>query len=153
MDKSNDTADRELALSRLLDAPVDLVWEVWTDPEHIKNWWGPDGFTNTIDLMEIKTGGRWHLTMHGPDGVDYINKSVFREIIPLKKIVYQHISSPAFVSTIELEAQGDKTLLKWHMLFDTKDEFERVVRTFKADEGLKQNVEKLGRYLQAQIGQ
>src|SRR5215472_1845682 len=54
----NETAGRELVFSRLLDAPVQLVWKMWVDPEHIKNWWGPEGFINTIRRMEVKPGGR-----------------------------------------------------------------------------------------------
>jgi uncharacterized protein YndB with AHSA1/START domain len=61
--KQNSTADRELLISRLLDAPIKLVWEVWTNPDHIKNWWGPNGFTNTIHLMDVKVGGEWDLAM------------------------------------------------------------------------------------------
>lgn len=143
----NSTKDRELRLTRLLDAPVKLVWEVWTSPEHIANWWGPNGFTNTISTMEVKPGGAWDLVMHGPDGTDYNNKSIFKEIVPFKKIVYEHISGPKFLATIEFEEQGDKTLLNWHMLFESKEQFIQVVKTFKADEGLKQNVEKLIVYL------
>ncbi len=148
--KESSTADREISISRLFNAPVQLVWEVWTNPDHIKNWWGPNGFTNTIHLMDIKKGGAWNLTMHGPDGRDYKNESVFQEIIPLKKIVFQH-KSPNFIATIEFEAQGDKTFINWHMLFETKEQFIQVVKTFKADEGLKQNVEKLNYYLQTQL--
>jgi uncharacterized protein YndB with AHSA1/START domain len=142
-----DTRDRELLLSRLLDAPVELVWEVWTDPRHIANWWGPDGFTNTISLMDLKPGGEWNLIMHGPDGTNYKNKSIFKEIIPLKKIVYQHVSSPVFLATIEFKEQGEQTLITWHMLFETREVFLQTVKTFKADEGLKQNLVKLNNYL------
>ena len=85
--KKNDTKDRELLITRLFDAPVDLVWEAWTNPEHIANWWGPDGFTNTIYQMDLRPGGEWNLTMHGPDGTDYKNKSIFKEVIPRKKLV------------------------------------------------------------------
>jgi len=147
----NNTADRELLITRVLNAPVDLVWEAWTEPQHIAEWWGPDGFTNTITTMDIQPGGAWDLVMHGPDGTDYKNKSVFKEIVKHKRIVYEHISGPKFTATIEFEEQGDKTLLKWHMLFQTKEEFIQTVKTFKADEGLKQNVEKLNHYLQAQF--
>jgi uncharacterized protein YndB with AHSA1/START domain len=150
METTNPRKDRELIISRLLNAPVDLVWEVWTDPEHIKNWWGPNGFTNTIYKMEVKEGGEWDLTMHGPDGTDFKNKSVFKEIVKHKKIVYEHLN-PDFLATIEFEAQDDKTLLKWHMLFESKEQFEQVVKTFKADEGLKQNIEKLNVYLESQL--
>ena len=52
-DLLNNTEGRELRLTRLIDAPIDVVWEVWTKPEHIKSWWGPTGFTNTIDTMEV----------------------------------------------------------------------------------------------------
>ena len=149
--EKNNTADREIKMSRLLNAPIELVWEVWTDPEHIKNWWGPNGFTNTISKMNVSAGGEWNLVMHGPDGTDYKNKSVFREVIKHKKIVYEHISAPKFMATVDFERRGNSTFLKWHMLFESKEQFIQVVKTFKADEGLKQNIEKLNHYLQTRI--
>jgi len=145
--KKNSTADRELRLSRKLNAPIDLVWEVWTGPEHIANWWGPDGFTNTIHKMDLTPGGEWDLVMHGPDGTNYKNKSIFREIVPHKKIVYEHITGPKFLATIEFREEGDQTFITWHMLFESAEEFIQTVKTFKADEGLKQNVERLNVYL------
>ena len=99
------TADRELIITRTLNAPVELVWEVWTNSDHIKNWWGPTGFSNTISKMDLKTGGEWNLVMHGPDGTDYKNKSVFKKIVKYKKIVYEHVSGPKFLATIEFEPQ------------------------------------------------
>ncbi|MEO6612884.1 MAG: SRPBCC domain-containing protein [Chitinophagaceae bacterium] len=149
--KVADTAGRELRLSRLLNAPISLVWEVWTDPAHIKNWWGPNGFTNTITKMEVSPEGEWDLVMHGPDGTDYKNKSIFKEVVRHRKLVYEHISGPRFLATIEFEEQGEKTLLNWHMLFESREQFIQVVKTFKADEGLKQNGEKLEHYLQTQF--
>jgi len=146
--EKNSTADRELLITRELNAPVELVWEAWTTPEHIANWWGPTGFTNTISKMEMKPGGEWDLVMHGPDGTDYRNKSVFKEIVKYKRIVYEHITGPKFIATIEFEDRGEKTYLRWHMLFETREQFIQTVKTFKADEGLKQNVEKLGKYLE-----
>lgn len=143
----SNTKDREIIVERTLNAPVELVWEAWTKPEHIANWWGPNGFTNTISKMDIRLGGEWDLVMHGPDGTDYKNKSIFREVIPFKKLVYEHVTGPHFFATITFEEQGEQTHLKWHMLFDTKEQFIQVVKTFKADEGLKQNIEKLIVYL------
>jgi uncharacterized protein YndB with AHSA1/START domain len=142
----SNTKDREISITRTLNAPVDLVWEAWTTPEHIAQWWGPNGFTNTISKMDLQPGGEWLLVMHGPDGTDYKNKSIFKEIIPHKKIVFDHIA-PNFTATIEFEAQGDTTFLKWHMVFETAELFIQVVKTFKADEGLKQNVEKFQAYV------
>jgi len=147
MRKENNTSDRELLISRVLNAPIDLVWEVWTDPEHLKNWWGPDGFTNTILKMDMREGGEWNLVMHGPDGVDYKNASIIKEIVKHKRIVYDHVSGPRFLATISFEAQGKKTKIDWHMLFQTKEQFIQTVKTFKADEGLKQNVARMEHYL------
>jgi uncharacterized protein YndB with AHSA1/START domain len=147
MQRENNTAERELRISRVLNAPIELVWEVWTDPEHLKHWWGPDGFTNTITKMEMRKGGEWNLVMHGPDGTDYKNESIITEIIKYKKIVYDHVSGPRFLATIEFEAQGNKTRIDWHMLFETKEQFIRTIKTVKADEGLKQNVSRMEQYL------
>lgn len=143
----NDTTDREIRFSRLLNAPIELVWEVWTNPEHIKNWWGPNGFTNTISKMDVQPEGEWNLIMHGPDGTDYINESIFKEVIKHRKIVYEHISVPKFTSTITFESLGNQTQLDWLMLFEDKEQLIQVVKKFNAAEGLKQNVEKLQAYL------
>ncbi|MEQ8811472.1 MAG: SRPBCC family protein [Imperialibacter sp.] len=145
--KNQDTSDRELRISRLLNAPIELVWEVWTDPNHLKNWWGPNGFTTDISQMDVEVGGQWTLVMHGPDGTDYPNESIFKELVKHKKIVYQHVSSPSFLTTVEFESQGAKTLMNWHMLFESREQFIEVVKKYGADEGLKQNVEKLAQYL------
>jgi uncharacterized protein YndB with AHSA1/START domain len=146
---ANETKDREIFLSRTLNAPVALVWEVWTQPEHIANWWGPTGFTNTISTMDMRPGGEWNLVMHGPDGKDYVNKSVFKEVTLHKKIVYEHVSYPKLVATIEFEEQGDQTLITWHMLFESHEQFIEVTKAHKVVEGQKQNVEKLEAYLVA----
>jgi len=97
--------------------------------------------------MDFKPGGVWNLTMHGPDGTDYKNRSVFREIVPFKKIVYMHETGPKFLATIRFEEMGEETQLTWHMLFETEEEFIQTVKTFKADVGLRQNIEKLSDYL------
>ena len=144
----SNTTDREIVISRLLNAPLELVWEVWTNPEHIKNWWGPNDFTCTIHQMDVKKDGVWNLTMHGPDGTNYENQSIFKEIVKHKKIVYEHIQAK-FTATIELERQGNKTQLSWRMLFETKEEFLRVIREHHADQGLKQNIEKLKTYIKS----
>ena len=144
---NSENAGRELLITRLLNAPRELVWEVFTNPNHIKNWWGPDGFTNTIDTMEVKPGGAWEFVMHGPDGTDFKNKKVFTEIVKPERIVFEHVNHPKHITTVTFTAEGKKTMLKWHMLFESKEQFEQVVKTFKADEGLKQNIEKLEKYL------
>jgi uncharacterized protein YndB with AHSA1/START domain len=145
--KQSSTHDRELVVSRTLNAPVDLIWEVWTKPEHIANWWGPTGFTNTITKMDMVPGGDWELIMHGPDGTDYPNKSIFREIIPFEKIVYEHASYPNILATITFEARGEQTYIHWHMLFESAELLAEIVKKHNAKEGQKQNLDKLEIYL------
>jgi len=144
----SNTKDRELRISRTLNAPIDLVWEVWTKPEHIAQWWGPNGFTNTINTMDLVAGGQWHLVMHGPDGTDYVNRSTFKEVIEFKRISYEHFN-PHFIATIDFDAQGEQTLINWHMLFDSAEILQAIVKAHNAAEGLKQNIEKLSVYLAA----
>lgn len=145
----NSAAGRELVITRLLNAPRELVWEVFTNPEHIKNWWGPNGFTNTIDKMEVKPGGMWEFVMHGPDGADFRNVHVFKELKKPERIVLEHTTNPKFVITATFAGQGDKTLLTWHMLFESEEQLKQVIETFKADIGAQQNVDKLEAYLAA----
>jgi uncharacterized protein YndB with AHSA1/START domain len=143
---NNDTANRSLHITRILSAPIDLVWEVWTNPAHIVNWWGPNGFTNTIQKMDFQEGGEWKLTMHRPDGTNYPNMSIFKEILPFKKIVFEHYN-PHFISTVLFESKGEETDIDWAGLFDTAEMREIVIKVHKADEGQKQNLERLEKYL------
>ena len=76
-----DAAPDEIVTTRLLNAPRALVFEAWTDPHHVAQWWGPNGFTNTIHEMDVTPGGVWRFVMHGPDGVDYPNRIVYIEVV------------------------------------------------------------------------
>ena len=143
---NNDTANREVVITRLLNAPQALVYEAWTNPKHVINWWGPDGFTSTIHELDFREGGEWKLTLHGPDGTNYPNRSIFKEIIPFRKIVFEHFN-PGFITTVLFKSIGVETLIEWSMMFETAEMREIVVKAHRADEGLKQNVERLGNYL------
>ena len=145
--EKNSTKDREMRLTRTFDAPIELVWEVITQPKHISQWWGPDGFTITISEMDVRPGGRWNLVMHGPDGTDYPNKIIYIEVIEYKKLVLEYQTTPKHVTTVELEAIGTQTLMKWHMTFESEEQLIQLVRDFKVDKGLEQNAEKWNRYL------
>lgn len=148
MSAESNRADRSIRLTRLLNAPIEEVWEVWTNPDHIKHWWGPHGFTNTITKMDLQPGGEWLLVMHGPDGTDYENKSVFTEVIKHKKIVYEHTSGHYFIASLEFEIRDDATLLHWEMLFETKEEFHKIIEDLKVGESLRQNIVRLANYLE-----
>ena len=76
--------------TRLIDAPRDLVWSVWTDPRHLARWWGPDGFRTTTSSHDFRPGGVCRFVMHGPDGRDYENRVTFDEIVPPSLLRYHH---------------------------------------------------------------
>jgi uncharacterized protein YndB with AHSA1/START domain len=144
--ENTDPSGREQKTSHFIEAPLRLVWEVWTKPEHIELWWGPKGFTNTINVREVEKGGEWIFTMQGPDGKDYPNRTIFREVLKHKKLIHEHFD-PNFIPIIEFESRGNKTLLNWYKLYETKELFEMVEIQYKASEGLKQTVERLKKYL------
>jgi len=119
------TADREFVHSRLIDAASERVFRAFAEPERLVRWWGPAGFSSTFETFEPRPGGKWIFVMHGPDGTDYPNESVFREVTP-QRIVFDHISGHHFEMTITLTQQGAKTLVGWRQLFDTAAERERI---------------------------
>ena len=143
------TGTSELRIKRTFQAPIELMWQVWTDPGHLVEWWGPDGFTSTIHTMDFREGGEWRLTMHSPDGTNFPNRSIFREIVPMKKIVFEHFN-PHFITSVTFEAAGGETTIDWRMEFDSAEMRDIVVQAHKAEEGQRQNVERLGHYLRQQ---
>jgi uncharacterized protein YndB with AHSA1/START domain/dihydrofolate reductase len=152
---AGEAADNEIVLSRVLNAPRALVWEAWTNPRHVANWWGPRGFTTTIKQMDFRVGGVWEHTMHGPDGKDYPNRSTFKEIVPLERITYLHGGASdderqgvGFTAVWTFETvEGDKTLLTGRMIFGSKESRDRVVREFGAIEGGRQTLERASEYV------
>src|SRR5882672_4172967 len=119
------TADREIVLTRTFDAPRELVFDAWTDPRQITQWWGPTGFTTTTDEMDVKPGGVWRFVMHGPDGTDYKNKIVFIEVVRPERLVYRHAGDAETDPVrfhVTFAAQGSKTRLTMASIFETAEE-------------------------------
>jgi uncharacterized protein YndB with AHSA1/START domain len=147
------TADREMSTTRLFNAPRELVYKVWTEPEHMAQWWGPRGFTNTIHEMDVRPGGVCRLTMHGPDGTDYPNKMVFVEVVKPERLVYRHFGGDQekkgthFDATVTFTERDGQTEVSMRMVFATAAERDRVDREYGAVEGQKQMLERLGEYL------
>lgn len=146
--------DREILITRVLDAPRELVWEVWTKPEHVASWWGPKGFSTTIVEFDFRTGGRFRHTMHGPDGTEYPNLSVFREIVPFQRIVYSHGGGrkggvgASFEATWTFESAGEnKTRVTGRSVFPTKEDRDFVVQEYGAVEGGKQHLGRMSQYV------
>jgi uncharacterized protein YndB with AHSA1/START domain len=146
------SSDREIVTTRVVDAPRERVWKAWTDPKQVAQWWGPNGFTNTIHEMDVRAGGVWRFVMHGPDGMDYKNKSIFEEIVKPGRLVYTHVSGPKFQATATFDEHGGKTTVTMRMLFDTAAERDRTVKVFGAVEGAKQTLERLNRHV-AKMGE
>lgn len=141
-------AEREITDTRVINAPRELVWKVFTEPVHVVQWWGPDGFTNTTKSMDVRVGGEWIHTMHGPDGKDYPNHIVYRELVEPELLVYDHISAPHHRTTVTFDDLGDgRTKLTFTMIFDTTEKKRWTMDTFKADVGLKQTLGRLEDYL------
>jgi uncharacterized protein YndB with AHSA1/START domain len=132
---------RELATTRVLNSRRELVFWAFSDPLHLAKWWGPKGFTNTFHEFDLRPGGVWRFTMHGPDGVNYPNESVFVEVAKPERIVIRHVSGPRFEMTITLTGQEGKTEIGWRMLFETSAECERVKKF--AVEANEQNLDRL----------
>lgn len=148
-----ETAEREIVITRVVDAPRELVWQAWTDPRHVVRWWGPRGFSTTIEKMDVRPGGVWKHVMHGPDGTDYPNSSVFKEVVKPERIVFSHGGGKAggpgahFMATWTFEALGDKTRVTIHMVFDSVVDRDVVVKEYGAIEGGKQTLARLEEYL------
>jgi uncharacterized protein YndB with AHSA1/START domain len=120
------TADREFLHSRRIDAPRERVFRAFSDPAHLTRWWGPKGFTSTFHEFDLRPGGFWRFLLHGPDGKDYPNESVFVEVVAPERIVFEHLSGHHFVMTITFEVQGAQTVVGWRQVFDTAEERQRI---------------------------
>ena len=138
-----DTSAREIVTTRLVDAPRERVWAAWTVVEEWKQWWGPAGFTNTVNVMEVRSGGRWEFTMHGPDGTDYRNESRYLQVIRPEYIEYHHRSTPDFTAQVTFEEVGERTRITLRTVFGSAADFERAVNVFHAREGATQTLDRL----------
>ena len=118
--------ERELVTTRLFHAPPELVFRTFSDPEHLKHWWGPKGFTNTFETFDFRPGGVWRFVMHGPDGKNYQNENVFVEIDEPKRIVLDHVSPPRFRLTVTFDDFGGKTKITFRQLFESPDVYATV---------------------------
>jgi uncharacterized protein YndB with AHSA1/START domain len=114
-----------ITLTRVYDAPLQAVWEAWTIPEEVAQWWGPRGFTLTTHDRDFRTGGHWHYTMHGPDGTDYENTTQYLEVVPKQRMVYDHGGHkdrpPLFRVTALFTERNGRTQLDMSMAFATPE--------------------------------
>lgn len=147
---ATNTQDREIVITRLVQAPRELVWEAWTKPEHLEKWWGPNGFTITTKEITVEEGGMWRFVMHGPDGTDYPNHIVFTEIKKPERMRHDHGGDDGkvhFQATITFTEQGNQTLITMQSVFPTKEARDYVIKEHGAIEGGKQTLGRLAEYV------
>ena len=162
MTPSNDDlpADRLIVTTRILEAPRELVWQVWTDPQHLAHWWGPTGFSTTTDTIDVRVGGQWRFTMHGPDGTDYKNLITFLEVDVPSRLAYRHAGEEDFEqvdfrNTVTFEAmpgEPHRTRLTMRAEFPSAKAREFVIREVNAVEGAKQHLARLAERVEAMAG-
>jgi uncharacterized protein YndB with AHSA1/START domain len=112
--------------SREIPASPEQVFAAFTDAQRLARWWGPAGFTNTFTVCEFTPGGRWSYTMHGPNGGDYPNESVFEVVEPSARVVIRHVSKPNYRLTITLTPSAGGTTVSWEQAFDDADVARRI---------------------------
>ncbi|MEU5690640.1 SRPBCC family protein [Actinosynnema sp. NPDC020468] len=145
------TADREIVISRVIDAPRELVFEAFTEVGHLSRWWGPDGFTTTTRSFEFRVGGEWDFVMHGPDGTDYQEWISWTEIAPPERIALRHGEAPddpnAFESVLTFEPAGAATRIGMRTVFPTRELRDEAVEKYHAVEGGEQTLANLAAYV------
>jgi uncharacterized protein YndB with AHSA1/START domain len=150
-----DSDARAMIGTREFDAPRDLVFAAFTDPQHLAQWWGPNGFSTTTLSFDMRPGGVWRFVMHGPDGRDYQNRITYEEIVPPERIVYRHGGEPdvepvQMRQSIVFQDIGGRTRVTWRLDFAFAAERDRVIKEYGADTGLVQTMARLADYVAAQ---
>lgn len=135
------TPDREIVSVRVIDAPRAEVYGAWTELEKLARWWGPEGFTNTFETFDPRPGGDWKFVMRAPDGTAYPQHSVFVEVMPRERIVFDHKPPHKYRGVVTFEADGEKTKVTFRMIHETAEECEQV-RQVVVD-GNEQNFDRL----------
>src|SRR3954463_15013158 len=145
------TATRDIVISRVIDAPRQLVFEAFTGVRHLSRWWGPEGFTTTTRSFEFRVGGEWDFVMHGPDGTDYQEWITWREIVAPERIALLHGESRddpnAFESVLTFEPAGEQTRIVMRTVFPTKQLRDEAVERYHAIEGGEQTLSNLAVYV------
>lgn len=144
-------AGRQVVLTRLYDAAPDVVFPLWVTAEHLEKWRVPDGFSISIDEFDPRPGGHWRFTLRGPDGTDYPNHVVYREVQPGRRLVYVHGApgdpGPSFTGIVTFEEMAGKTALSLRLVFDSEQDRDLVTEKYHAVEGGEQTLGRLAALL------
>ena len=149
-------SEREVVISRTIEAPRRLVFEAYTDAEHLAHWWGPNGFSVETRSFELRPGGVWEFDMRGPGGVEYPNWIRWREIVPPERIVFlygDYADDPnGFLATVTLVERGETTEITMRALFNTKEQRDEVIERYGAIERGRETLGRLAAYVEARKG-
>jgi uncharacterized protein YndB with AHSA1/START domain len=143
--------DRQIVLSRLIQSPRELVFDAWTSTDHLERWWGPNGFTLTTHDIDVRPGGSWRFTMHGPDGVDYPNELAFEQVVRPELLTFEHgapgTDDPSFHGMVTFDDFMGNTFLTMRSVFTTKAHLDQVIEEHGAIEGGNQTLDRLVAYV------
>ncbi len=124
MSQTDELTNRTLTLKRTFSAPIKLVWEAWTRPEHIAHWWGPKGMEINVVEHDFRVGGQWKYTMDMPDGNQFVTDGVYSVIVELEKI-FSSANFKPMTEGVEIqalfEANGDKTNFTFNCIHATEE--------------------------------
>ena len=145
-----ESAERELVITRIFDAPRRLVFKAWTEPDHLVRWWGPQGFTSTIIKMDVRPGGAYRIHMRSPEGNDHWSQSIYREVVEPERLVLTgnwtdsegNPTSPETLLTVTFEEHDGKTKLTLHQAV-----FESVTARDAHRGGWTSSLDRLAEYL------
>ena|SRR5690242_19835475 len=145
------TVDREIVISRIIDAPRELVFEAFAEVRHLSRWWGPEGFTTTTRSFEFREGGEWDFVLHGPDGTDYSEWIRWLRIAPPERIVLLDGESRdypnAFESIVTFALEEAATRIEMRTVFPTKELRDEAAERYHAIEGGTQTLRSLAAYV------
>lgn len=141
-----------LTTERIIEAPVQRIWEAWTDPDKIARWWGPEGFKSDVNELDVSYGGRFVVAMRGPDGTVYDNVYEFESVEPFVRIVFTHRGSESFGlepyrAVLTLEPEDSATRVTLTTRYASEDERRKHVEEFGAVEGSRQLLERLDAFV------
>jgi uncharacterized protein YndB with AHSA1/START domain len=134
--------ENTITTTRTINFPIEKVWNAWSNPDLLKVWWGPNGFTNTFHEHDFREGGKWIYTMHGPEAGNYENDAWYERIEAPTFLQWNRNSQPRFRTTVQFEKVSDTaTRIVWNMIFETAEMYEKVVK-FAADKN-EENLDRL----------
>ena len=148
-------SDLSIITSRTVNVDIERAWGAWTEPKKVAQWWGPAGFTNTVQEMDVRPGGHWKILMHGPDGHEYPNFSTYGEVTKPAKLVILHAENKEFGiaawrAEVTFEEIDGRTRITMTGVFSSAKEKAKHVEEFHAVEGAEESMTRMAEFLNSE---